>query len=199
MVPAATAKELDKILSAHPEIKEILIDWTERSVQRSSDYEKQKKDYSWKKKKHTLKNLVITGENKMILWISKTEWGKIHDYKMLKKSGFMTVLLWHAIFVDLWFQWILKDYPWHNIFIPKKKYKNKPLSDEEKEDNMLISSIRVVVENIIGRAKKYRIITNRYRNRIRWNFTTVESNRKHIVMLIVCGLYNLWKSNLFRN
>ncbi len=199
MVPATTAEELDKFLSEHPEIKEILIDWTERPVQRSSSYKNQKKDYSGKKKKHTLKNLVITGENKMILWVSKTVWGKTHDYKMLKKSGFMWVLVWYAIFVDLWFQWILKDYPWHNIFIPKKNYKNRSISDEEKEENMLISSIRVVVENIIGRAKKYWIIANRYRNRTRWAFITVESNRKHIVMLTVCGLYNLWKSSLFRN
>ncbi len=199
MVPATTAEELDKLLSKHPEIKEILIDWTERPTQRSSDYEKQKKDYSWKKKTHTLKNLILTWENKMVLWITKTEWGKTHDYKMLKESGFMSILVWYAIFVDLWFQWIVKDYPWHNIFIPKKNYKNNPLSDEEKEENMLISSIRVVVENIIGRAKKYRIIVNKYRNRTRWDFTTVSSNRKHIVMLTVCGLYNLWKADLFRN
>ncbi len=199
MVPAATAEELGELLSEHPEIKEILIDWTERPVQRSSRYKNQKKYYSGKKKKHTLKNLVFTWDNKMILWLSKTVWGKIHDYKMLKKSGFMWVLVWYAIFVDLWFQWILKDYPWHNIFIPKKNYKKKPISDEKKEENMLISSIRVVVENIIGRAKKYRIIANRYRNRTRWDFVTVESNRKHIVMLTVCGLYNLWKSSLFRN
>jgi len=135
----------------------------------------------------------------MIVWISKTVWGKTHDYPMLKKSEFMSVLLWYAIFVDLWFQWIMKDFPWHNIFIPKKNYKNKPLTEEEKDENRLISSVRVVVENIIGRAKKYRIIANRYRNRTRWEFTTVTSNRKHLVMMVVCGLYNLGKSSLFRN
>lgn len=199
MVPATTAEELGKFLSEHPEIKEIIIDWTERPVQRSSNYENQKKDYSGKKKKHTLKNLVVTGNNKMIVWISKTVWWKMHDYPMLKKSEFMSVLLWYVIFVDLWFQWIKKDFPWHNIFIPKKNYKNNPLTEEEKNENRLISSVRVVVENIIGRAKKYRIIANRYRNRTRWAFSTVTSNRKHLVMMVVCGLYNLGKSSLFRN
>lgn len=199
MVPATTAEELGKFLSEHPEVKEILIDWTERPVQRSSSYKNQKKDYSGKKKKHTLKNLVLTWDNKMILGISKTVGGKTHDYPMLKKSEFMNVLLWYTIFVDLWFQGIKKDFPWHNIFIPKKNYKKNPLTEAEKEENRLISSIRVVVENIIGWAKKYRIIANRYRNRTRWDFLTVSSNRKHVVMMTVCGLYNLWKSSLFRN
>lgn len=106
----------------------------------------------------------------------------------------MAALCWLVIWVDLWFQGILKDYPHHNINIPKKNYKKKPLTEEEKEENRVISSIRVIIENIIGRAKKYRIIANRYRNRIIWNFKTVTKNKKHIVMLTVCWLYNLWKS-----
>jgi len=197
MVPATTSEELDKVLSEHPEIKEIFIDWTERPIQRSSNYESQEKDYSWKKKRHTQKNIVVTWDNKMIIGVWKTMWWKNHDYPMLKESWFMEVLVWCALWVDLWFQGIEKDFPHHNVNIPKKNYKKRPLTQDEKDKNRIIASVRVIVENIFGRAKKYRIIANRYRNRIRWNFKTVKTNRKHIVMLIVCWLYNLWKSNLF--
>ena len=197
MVPATNSKELDKVLSEHPEIKEIFIDWTERPVQRSSDYESQEKDYSWKKKRHTQKNIIVTWNNKMIIGVWKTTWWKEHDYPMLKESWFMEVLVWYALWVDLWFQGIKKDFPNHNVNIPKKNYKKKPLTQDEKDDNRIIASVRVIVENILGRAKKYRIIANRYRNRTRGNFKTVETNRKHVVMLAVCWLYNLWKSNFF--
>jgi hypothetical protein len=197
MVPWTTKEELNKILERHPEIKDIFIDWTERQVCRSIDNEKQKQNYSWKKKKHTIKNLVITGDNKMILWISKTfEW-KTHDYNMLKQSWFMDSLLWYILWVDSWFQWITKDYVNHIINMPKKNSKNNKLTQKEKDTNRIISSIRVIIENIIWWAKKYWIIKYTYRNRIRWNFTTVVQNRKHTVMLTVCWLYNLEKSKIF--
>lgn len=197
VVPATTKEELDTILEKHPKIKEVFLDWTERPVQRSSWYAKQKKDYSGKKKKHTKKNMIVTWDNKMILAVWETSWGKEHDYELLKKSWFMDVLVAYVIWVDLWFQWIKSHFPNHNVQIPKKNYKKRPLTEEEKDDNYLMASIRVIIENIIGRAKKYRIIANRFRGRLRWEFSTVKSNRKHVVMLVVWGLYNIQKSWLF--
>ena len=124
MVPWATGEELDKILSEHPEIKEVFIDWTERPVQRSSNYESQEKDYSGKKKKHTQKNIIVTWDNKMRIGVWETTWWRKHDYPMLKESWFMEVLAWCTLWVDLWFQGIKTDFPNHNINIPKKNYKN---------------------------------------------------------------------------
>jgi len=197
VVPATSKEELGLILAAHPEIKEIFIDGTERPVQRSSNYEDQLKDYSGKKKRHTVKNMIVAWDNKMVLAIWETKWGKEHDYKILKESWFMEFLLWYILWVDLWFQWIKADFPHHNVNIPKKNYKSKPLTQEDKDENWIISSIRVIIENIIWRAKKYWIIVNRYRGKTRGDFKTVVTNRKHIVMLVVCWLYNIWKSNVF--
>jgi len=140
--------------------------------------------------------MIIAWDNKMILWIWETVNWRQHDYSFLKKTWFMEVLFWYVLWVDLWFQWIKKDFPNHNINIPKKNYKNKPLTQEEIDENRIMFIVRVIVENIIWRAKKYRIIANKYRNRTRWNFKTVKNNRKHLVMQIVCWLYNLWKTNL---
>jgi len=46
MVPAMTAEELSFVLEKHPEVKDIFIDVTERSMKRNKDRELQQKDYS---------------------------------------------------------------------------------------------------------------------------------------------------------
>jgi hypothetical protein len=48
---------------------------------------------------------------------------------------------------------------------PKKKSKNKPLTKEEKLENKKISSERVTNENVIGSIKRFKIVSDRYRNR----------------------------------
>ena len=51
--------------------------------------------------------------------------------------------------------------------MPKKSSKKKPLTKEEKKQNQEISSERVVNENVIGSLKRFKIISDRYRNRRR--------------------------------
>lgn len=52
-----------------------------------------------------------------------------------------------------------------NSRLPKKSSKKKPLTKEEKKDNQKISSERVLNENVIGSLKRFKIISDRYRNR----------------------------------
>lgn len=52
-----------------------------------------------------------------------------------------------------------------NSRLPKKSSKKKPLTKEERKDNQKISSERVLNENVIGRLKRFKIISDRYRNR----------------------------------
>src|SRR5271157_6051010 len=49
--------------------------------------------------------------------------------------------------------------------LPKKSSKKKPLTKEEKKQNQQTSSERVVNENVIGSLKRFKIISDRYRNR----------------------------------
>src|SRR5438093_12402127 len=49
-------------------------------------------------------------------------------------------------------------------FNPKKKPKGKELSPEQREQNHLISSIRIVIEHIIGGIKRCRIVKDVFRN-----------------------------------
>jgi hypothetical protein len=49
--------------------------------------------------------------------------------------------------------------------MPKKRSKKNPLSKEDKRNNRLLSKERVLNENIIGNLKRFKIISDRYRNR----------------------------------
>ena len=50
--------------------------------------------------------------------------------------------------------------------VKKKKSKNNPLTDEDKELNNLISNIRISVEHVNCQVKIFRILAERYRSRI---------------------------------
>jgi len=52
-----------------------------------------------------------------------------------------------------------------NSLLPKKKTKKKPLTNEEKALNREISSGRVGNEHAIGFIKRFKILSERYRNR----------------------------------
>lgn len=52
-----------------------------------------------------------------------------------------------------------------NSVLPKKKTKKNPLTKEEKCNNRDLSSQRVLNENVIGMIKRFKIVSDRYRNR----------------------------------
>jgi hypothetical protein len=49
--------------------------------------------------------------------------------------------------------------------LPKKRSKKHPLTKEEKQSNRDISAQRVLNENVIGKIKRFKILSDRYRNR----------------------------------
>jgi hypothetical protein len=81
---------------------------------------------------------------------------------MFKGSG-VRVLSKTKIQVDTGYQGIKKIHS--NSEHPKKKSKKNPLTKEDKALNRQISSERVVIENVIGVIKRFKIISDRYRNR----------------------------------
>lgn len=52
-----------------------------------------------------------------------------------------------------------------NTRTPKKKSKKVPLTKEEKRSNKALNRERVIVEHVIGRVKRFKIIADKYRNR----------------------------------
>ena len=65
--------------------------------------------------------------------------------------------------------------------LPKKRSRGKALSKEEKRTNRAISSERALNENVIGRLKRFRILTDRYRNR---------RKRFGLRFNLIAGIYN---------
>ncbi len=98
---------------------------------------------------------------------SPTKNGKIHDKKQVDKEETLNnippdVTIW----TDTGFQGIKKTLKNNNnVMIPKKKPKGGSLTSKEKEENKTISSIRIVVENAICGLKRFRCLTDVYRNK----------------------------------
>jgi hypothetical protein len=76
-----------------------------------------------------------------------------------------------SIYVDLGYLGFANDYKTEKLFIPYKKTrksKNNPnpqLSKEQKEYNKKMGSVRVKVEHAIGGMKRFRCMSDRYRNK----------------------------------
>jgi hypothetical protein len=84
--------------------------------------------------------------------------------------------------IDLGYLGVEKDFPEQLSALPHKKKRNQQcLSQEEKEYNKIHSKKRIVVEHTICRLKKYRIMSDIFRNKLR------KYNR---ILDIVSGLVN---------
>lgn len=165
VLPQRKIRSMEEFFEKFPEAKDIFLDGTERPVQRPKDAKKRKKLYSGKKKRTVRKTLVICDDKKKILYLSQTKSGRRHDKRLADKFGLGRVIPPSvAIFVDTGFQGIQHDHP--NIVIPIRGTKKSPLTDEQKQNNRIISSFRVVVEHAIGGMKRLKAASDIYRNRI---------------------------------
>lgn len=88
--------------------------------------------------------------------------GKRHDFRLFKESG-VRMLSSIKVLTDTGYQGIKKIHT--NSELPKKKTKKNPLTQEDKRKNHDLSSERVLNENVIGKVKRFKIISDRYRNR----------------------------------
>ena len=124
------------------------------------------------KKRHTVKNTVMSTLDKFIIFLGRTFSGRNHDYTMLKEE-LPPELDWFEVvevLVDLGYQGIQSDYTGDDILIPNKKPRkskknpNPQLTDEQKTANQEVSRLRIFVENAIAGIKRYNILVYRFRN-----------------------------------
>ncbi len=165
VLPKRQINSVDEWLKLHPELKDIMVDGMERRVNKPKKIKKRNKLYSGKKKSTTRKTVVISDEKRKILLLTPTKSGRRHDKRIADKNQiFHTIPPNVAVWVDTGFQGIQRQHS--NTVIPKKATKNHPLTDEDKVDNRLISSIRVTVEHAIAGIKRYRSVADVYRNHL---------------------------------
>jgi hypothetical protein len=179
-LPARKAASLSLVLEACPGL-EFIIDGTERPRERPHDPQRQKDSYSGKKKRHTVKNIVITDKRtNKIKGRSRTRAGRIHDKTATDDEQY------HfppdsTLFKDTGFQGYEPDGITSSQ--PKKKPRNGALTEAERRENQAISRDRIGVEHSIGGAKVYRIVRDVYRNH--------RPTYDDLIMETVCGLHNL--------
>lgn len=179
VLPDRQINSIEEFQRKYPEIKDIFIDGTERPIQRPKNGKRQKKNYSGKKKAHTRKNVVVSSESRKIIVLTPTKPGKIHDKKVLDKSGIENKIPKN---ITRWFDTGFIGANSDIVMMPKKKPKGKELTQEEKQENKTISGIRILSEHAINGPKRFRIITDKFRKQL----AALDDN----MMLIACGLWN---------
>ena len=150
-----------------PEIAEIFIDTTEQQRLRPKK-QVQKRYYSGKKKRHTIKTQLVVSKTGRILLVSKPYAGKYHDYDIFKRERTTATIPKQAhSYLDRGFQGVKKDFPLIHWFIPNKcnRWKRK-LTRSEKIFNTKLAKKRIKVEHVISRIKKYALLGSVFRNRI---------------------------------
>ena len=104
--------------------------------------------------------------------------GKKHDFRLFKESKPL-ILKNTLVQTDTGYQGIQKIHS--NSTIPYKRKRNGTLSREEKKHNHNLASKRIFVEHVIGRLKRFKVISERYRNRRR---------RFGLRFNLIAGIYN---------
>lgn len=182
-LPKRKIRSVEEFLEDFPEAKRVVIDGTERPVRRPKAKERQKTQYSGKKKRHTVKNtLVVNARSKRVLILTKTVGGSTHDKTDLDRNGIVeNIPPKIPIDVDLGYKGL--EHAYEGINIPKRKPRTSELSDDDKAFNRKLASRRVVVEHEIGHVKRYNCVSHIYRNR--------RPQFEDRLMLVCCGLSNL--------
>jgi hypothetical protein len=180
LLPERAPSKLEEVLSGY-DLLEFTIDGTERRRQRPTDAVEQQEYYSGKKKTHTLiNNLIAHPSSRTVCYLSNTYPGKRHDKRICDEEGYVFPRL-AELSQDTGFQGFRPEDV--IIYQPKKKPRGAPLAVEDRFINSVISSVRIIVENIICGVKRCRILKDIFRNHL--------TGFDDTVMEIACGLHNL--------
>jgi hypothetical protein len=155
-------------------LSELFFDATEQPVRRPSRNGEQRRFYSGKKKRHTLKHQVVVDRRGKVLSVSSAHPGQVHDKKVYDRTRVQSPpgLIRKG---DL-------GYLGTSLSIPHKKPKGGSLTPEQKEQNRMHASERIVVEHTLGKMKVFKIVSERFRNPMKTHTAIFKT---------VAGLYNL--------
>ena len=156
-------KTLDEVERYFPGLM-AFIDSTEQQIPRPIDNNKRNLVYSGKKKRHTIKTQLMVNNQGIVIYKLRYKKGRRHDYDIYKENHPSTPKDVLNVF-DLGYLGVETDYPGQPSSIPIRKKKNIELSQEEKEYNKNHSKKRIVIEHTICRLKKYRIMSDIFRNK----------------------------------
>lgn len=105
--------------------------------------------------------------------------GHTHDFNLFKASIGDSLPKSTLVFVDLGYLGILNFH--ENSFIPAKRSKHHPLTEEDKQLNREMATIRIAVEHFNAKFKTFQIMALPYRNR---------RKRFELRAELICGIIN---------
>jgi hypothetical protein len=182
-LPERKLESLEQFVQRFPEVGEVMIDGTERPIQRPQDPEGQRLNYSGKKKRHTRKHLAVVEQNKRVIVLSQARGGKVHDKRLLDEERLADAIPDEiSIKVDLAFQGLQNEYV--NIEIPHKKPRGGELTASQKQENRELCRNTVRCENAFAGVKRYNALSAIYRNRL--------ADFDDRLMLTATGLWNFY-------
>jgi DDE superfamily endonuclease/Helix-turn-helix of DDE superfamily endonuclease len=160
------------------EAEALIVDCTEQPIQRPGTDAKQREHYSGKKKRHTLKTKYIITREGRIASASPSHPGSHHDLAIRRDGPKLPKKV--RLYGDSAYQGHDKEH--RNLEFPYKTPKDREPTNEEKEYNRGLSGFRVRVEHRIGRTKRFKIASERFRNPLETHHTKIS---------IIAGLVNL--------
>ncbi|MEM2760415.1 MAG: transposase family protein [Nitrososphaerales archaeon] len=116
----------------------------------------------------------------LILHRTGHEKGRKHDYAIFKENH-PKIPSEVERYVDLGYKGVQRDFPEAKWVIPVKKRRKRKLTKGERRYNRKVARKRVRVEHVISKVKKFGIMGNRFRNRLKHYDDASD---------IVCGLVN---------
>jgi DDE superfamily endonuclease len=124
-------------------------------------------------------NRIIEIEERLVRYRSQTFAGRVHDKRLCDEED-STFPPGCVLCKDTGFQGFEPEKVC--TYQPKKKPRKHDLSAAEKAEHQMISSIRILVEHVIARVKRCRIVHDVLRN--------TKAHFDDLVMEIACGLHN---------
>ena len=191
---AKTVEDLEGIIPGLA----VLTDASEQPIYRPQDSETQKRYYSGKAKRHTMKTQYTATYDGLIVHRSASVHGSIHDFALFKQdnAGFPADLPRSTDHprqggggrtrtidpADSAYAGMQKQYSDRDVRVAIKRKPGRTLTPEEKAYNKSLSRIRIRAEHAIRRVKIFRVMGDRYRNPRR---------KYNLINDIVCGLVNM--------
>jgi DDE superfamily endonuclease/Helix-turn-helix of DDE superfamily endonuclease len=176
--PARQARQLSQLLVEQPELREVIIDGTERRLPRPQHRGKQKRFYSGRRKRHAVKNVIIVGRHK-VLWCSPTVPARHHDKKVAEQAH-LRLPEKVDLLGDSGFEGLQAGAA--GVITPWKRRNGRRLHWKRRDFNRLLASERIAVEHTFASVKRLRILRDEFRNRRKGMIDEV--------MAIGCTLHN---------
>lgn len=163
-------RSVEEFREAYPELT-FIIDGVEQPKRKPKKPTKRKSDYSGKKRRHTLKQIVIGTPAGIIVDQSPSVGGRPHDFRVFKEDQAARAVCREfkdyrvTLYGDSGFDGMSRMGLPAEVRLNKKARRDHPLTRDQKKLNRLRSATRIEIEHTFSRRKKYRIASDIYRNR----------------------------------